>query len=477
MRRTALLWAGVGLLSLGGAGLVVADDPAPAAPAPAPQSAEATRIARLVEDLGAADFRIREAATQALIELGPKARTALEQAAKSDSPAVRFRADQILQRLGGDATEKPLDDGTPAQKPGARGDPSPLGPRFFSDGDFEKLRQDMERRFAEIQRELEKEGLGAMNGLPGGWQDLFAGARARRATDLRVKVDGGDVWAELWEGPHGAKIQFTEKAEPANVTTFSGKTIAAILEGNPKLKDWPGAGELLQKYEVEKKARAEKLAADEAARAERQKAWRARAGLGMPGAASGLGRSIVTEMTDGHVKVTVTETDESGKTTTKTYEGTDMESLRRDNPELKDVLGGVQIHIGRGGGSTLRVEPVPMPKGPKPLGEADDGDDDGPDVQKAAPETGPFGLGLTPVHDLLRGHLGLEAGKGALVVAVREGSDAAKLGLQLNDVITAVNGAAVASLDTVGAALRGLAADAPLVVDVIRAGKPLQLKR
>jgi serine protease Do len=84
---------------------------------------------------------------------------------------------------------------------------------------------------------------------------------------------------------------------------------------------------------------------------------------------------------------------------------------------------------------------------------------------------------LVAVDARLRGHLGLEEGHGALVVAVRPESEAARLGLLADDVITAIDGSPVRSLDEVSAAIRGLAPGAALAVDVIRQGKPLTLSR
>src|SRR5436190_1756642 len=104
--RFALALAAAGLATFAGGRLLRADDPppapapapVPAKPTPAPTAAEEARIKQLIDNLGSEDFRIREAATKELIELGEKARGALTTASKSDVPEVRFRADQILRR-------------------------------------------------------------------------------------------------------------------------------------------------------------------------------------------------------------------------------------------------------------------------------------------------------------------------------------------------------------------------------------------
>ena len=76
MSRFAVATLVAGFVTFGGVRFLHADDPAPA-----PLSdAEASRIKQLVENLGSDDFRLREAATKALIEMGEKARAAITQA-------------------------------------------------------------------------------------------------------------------------------------------------------------------------------------------------------------------------------------------------------------------------------------------------------------------------------------------------------------------------------------------------------------
>ncbi|MBL9086210.1 MAG: PDZ domain-containing protein, partial [Planctomycetia bacterium] len=114
--------------------------------------------------------------------------------------------------------------------------------------------------------------------------------------------------------------------------------------------------------------------------------------------------------------------------------------------------------------------------GPRPLVE-DDGDDETMELPRATPQTGPFGLALGDVDDDLRGHLGLAEGDGALVLVVRDGSDAAKLGLQAKDVIVRVNDTVVKALADVGTAVRAVPDGGALTIEVLRAGKPVTLKR
>ncbi|MCC7138798.1 MAG: PDZ domain-containing protein [Planctomycetes bacterium] len=471
---------------------------------PAVSAEESAQIDRLVEDLGSADFRVREAATKALAEKGAKARGALEKGAKSDNPAVRFRADQLLQALDGARTEKPLDDGT-ADAPPHRADPGVDGAeralekmrremetwqkeleRRWGDGSFEErskaLQREMEQALEAARRRFGASGGTSPFGPPNGpfgpdttlrLLEPWMGARGvigRRET--LAKVDGGDAWVEVAEGPRGARIVVTSKADASDVVTFSGKTVDAIVAAQPKVREWPGVPAALEAFAKEKARRAE-----EAQAAQR----RARAATpGAPGVVSG--RTVKIEHADGRVRVEVSETGPDGKPVTKTYEGTDLEALKQQHPELRDALGGFQIHLGgpgaRWGGTVFGVGPTPpSPQGEQPLTDDEGDGDEAAPLPGAVATTGPFGLGLAAVEPALRKHLGLEEGAGAHVLAVRDGSDASKLGLRVDDVIVKVNETTVKRLEDVGATIRGLAADAPLVVEVLREGKPLTLRR
>jgi RNA polymerase sigma factor (sigma-70 family) len=74
----------------------------PATPAPRPPEDPA---AKLVQQLGSADFARREAAHEALRKLGPKAEPALKAALKSDDPEVRTRAVTLLSEIRKDALD------------------------------------------------------------------------------------------------------------------------------------------------------------------------------------------------------------------------------------------------------------------------------------------------------------------------------------------------------------------------------------
>jgi serine protease Do len=70
------------------------------------------------------------------------------------------------------------------------------------------------------------------------------------------------------------------------------------------------------------------------------------------------------------------------------------------------------------------------------------------DPLAAAPRhEGPLGLGLTPLTPVLRSYLGTSAETGLLVTAVAPGSPAQSIGLEEGDVIMAINGERVRSVD------------------------------
>ncbi len=461
MTRTtlALLWTG--LVLGGGTTVLFAGDP----PASSP-----TEIAQRVEDLGSADFRVREAAWKTLVGLGEKARPALEAALKSENASVRFRSEQLIARLNGGVEERPLDDGSPAPvrpTPGGRAGQgggqglAPWGPipggqggRFFTEEDFERLMRESQERMRKLEEEMRSQ---FGNAGPAFGPQFFPGGRARLrdfagrgSSDLRVQVDGG----ELRESSRGVRLQLTETAaNGVSVSTvYEGKSLDAVFEAYPDVKARPVVVALL-----------EKKVAEDAARAEREKAANA------PGAQNGFrstNKTVIVTSEDGRTTVTITESGPDGKPVTKTYEGADMESIKRDHPEVGQSLGGgIRIQIGPGG--------MTFGGGSKPL-ELLPEDEFGADEPARA--TGPFGLGLTAVDDALRQHLSLEVGKGAVVAAVREGSHADTIGLKTDDVIVAVNGTTVTGADKVGELVRA-AKEGELSIDVLRAGKPLTLRR
>jgi serine protease Do len=80
-----------------------------------------------------------------------------------------------------------------------------------------------------------------------------------------------------------------------------------------------------------------------------------------------------------------------------------------------------------------------------------------PDPLAAAPESpAPLGLRLTPLTPVLRSYLGVRAERGLLVTGVASGSPAQNIGLQHGDVLLAVDGERVATVEEAAALLREL---------------------
>ena len=482
MKNLALVLAGVGLIAFGGVRLVCADDPAPQGPAaPTLTAEEQTRVRHLIDDLGSDDFRIREAATKALTEFGEKARAALVEAQKNDNAEVRFRAEQLVRRLDGRNRNRRLDaPDAPGGAPGGAGQP-PAGPGGGWWGPFGGNGQDESRLGEEIRRRM-KEWEEEMNGLLGQGRGLWPQLGMGRA--LRLAVDG----TEYVERGGKATLTIVEKDADGKATAkhaYEGKDLDDILAKNPELKDKPGVASLVEQVKKAHEARGKMPGLF--------------GGL-VPGQGPGFSYSTQTngvqvEQTPGHVKVTITENGADGKPETKTYEGTDLEALKAEHPELKDKLGGIRlkVHVGpMGPGSGFGFGDSPFGKD-SPLGDdwtklpelkgLLEGDDEGSetgemgDAGSLGPKTGPFGLQLGLVDEALRAQTGLEAGSGVLVRLVRPDSPAAKMGLQAFDVITAINGARVGTSEHVRNLIRDVKPDAALSIDVLRGGKATTLKR
>src|SRR5262245_32695909 len=56
-------------------------------------------IARAIEELGSSQFEVRQGATELLWRAGAAAETPLQQAAKSNDPEIRARANALLNKL------------------------------------------------------------------------------------------------------------------------------------------------------------------------------------------------------------------------------------------------------------------------------------------------------------------------------------------------------------------------------------------
>ncbi len=436
----------------------LADDPAPLT------ETEQARVKQLIENLGSDDFLIREGASKSLLtEFGARAKPALTAALKHESPEVRFRADQLIRRIDGQNRERPVDPdvGVPPAGglPPAPGQPPAGWHRWLQGDDAQKWAEEMEKRFREIERRMQEE-MGRAFG-PERFRLPLVGSVGNLLRQRHFVAEGAQLDLNL---RGGAKLTLTEAGPDGQkvTTTYEGKSLDDILATHPDLKGHPGVASIINQVDQVAKAKeAEKKAAEDAAKR--------RGALGFGGGFTfqSRGQGVQIESTPGHVKVTVTETGPDGQETTKTYEGTDLESLKKEHPELADKVGGIQFHFG---GGAFPSPPWWGDHGPD--GQEDEGLEPAP-----SDETGPFGLQIGAVEEVLRTHLGLDKDAGALVRVVRPKSQADELGLKPLDVITAVNGKSVTSPDVAVDALRSVVKGTALSVDVIRSGKPLTLTR
>lgn len=89
---------------------------------------------------------------------------------------------------------------------------------------------------------------------------------------------------------------------------------------------------------------------------------------------------------------------------------------------------------------------------------------------------GYLGVELTPLSPELRAHFGVPEDRGVLVARVREDSPAERSGVQVGDVVTALEGEAVESPWDLGVAVRRHEAGEDVVLEVWRDGRPLDFQ-
>jgi hypothetical protein len=404
-----------------------------------PAASQAATIQRLVEDLGNDDFRTRENASKRLAAFGPQARPALEKAAReSSSPEVRWRAEQLLRRLEGSDQEKPLgvpDSPSGPARPGAAPKAGPTPAPGVTDP-FERMR----RLFAKL-----NQGSGM-----GGIGDLFGMGR--------VEAPGLALERQL-DGQVRLRVQRKRDDGSEYEEVFTGHSLKDILARNPSLATHPGMAELKRRV-------AERSWPGLDVFREQLKKFGA-------GAPNGSGFSFstsqgveVTQDANG-ATVKIHGRDKDGKETVKTYKGKSLDEIKKAHPELADKIGGLSLHLQPPeifwpGSRARPLEPLQPPTTPRaatPRGQAH------------------FGLVLASVPEALASQLELPAGRGALVANVLPGSQAEAFGLQRFDVIVKVNDQDVTHDEAVAQLRKIGAQNAPVKLDLIRHGRPVQLSR
>lgn len=99
--------------------------------------------------------------------------------------------------------------------------------------------------------------------------------------------------------------------------------------------------------------------------------------------------------------------------------------------------------------------------------DCDDGDDC-PQIIHLGHQGGYLGVELTRLSPELRAHFGAAEDAGVLISTVTAESPAARAGLRVGDVITAIDGEPVRSTGQLSRLIRGKAAEAPVDIEVIR---------
>lgn len=423
------------LLILTPALIALAEDEAPAV-------VDTARIDKLIQDLGADEFPIRERASRALIAMGEPARRALRDAMKnSENMETRWRAEQILKRLD-QRGARPL---APA--------PSPLPPAEGDEGELPQALPEPGTRLAELERRFQemRRGLGLNDGRFGSG---FPGRGQRRKT---LEAEGLALEIDTFGMHPNLTLRVTEAGKPP--MTYRGRSLEAILTRNPQLADHPGMKDLIRSWVDFKRRNPAIFAFDDLF------------GRGLGGGSggritiAGMGQGISIRSDANGTTVEVTETDENGELVKKTYTGKDLEAIKEAHPELKEKLGGFALQFGG------RTQVFPGRLGRRPPAAR-------PPVITPPAKGEAFGVQVSQPDAVLASQLKLVQNQALLVASVVPGSQAESMGLHLYDIIVAINDQTVPNTG-VGIELlrRAAQTNAPLSLDVIRHGERMRLTR
>ena len=446
MRRTTLVATPLLVALVAFVALVATAVPLRADEESEPKAPSAPEINRLIGQLGASDFAVREKASRDLLAIGEPAREALERTMKqSDNMEARWRAEQILRRLDREG-ERPMGPGNrPAPAPVPPGPPPEGTPS--PDEDLGGLTPG--RGWAEMERRLEelmRRGLGA----PMPFADR---STILEAPGLRLEVTALGLFAT---------VELRVENYPG---LFLGRSLEDLLVRHPELEKHESMAQLRERWDAYKKEHPQLFPFENTP-------FGPGPGRGQSGFSISIGGSGVeyTQTPEG-VKVKIRDRDADGNVTEREYEGESLDEIRRQHPEIAERLQGFStITIGpqifRGGGLGRRL-PVPLAEEPPVVTPSE------PAAQRA-----PFGVQVAPVEPVLAVQLGLEAGHGILVVDVIQGSLAEKMGVLRYDVIVGVDGNPVTDYAKGVETLRaGGTSNAIQALEVIRRGKRVPLTR
>ncbi|MEZ6197468.1 MAG: PDZ domain-containing protein [Planctomycetota bacterium] len=206
-------------------------------------------------------------------------------------------------------------------------------------------------------------------------------------------------------------------------------------------------------------------------------AGRLRAIPGAPGESNGVS---IQAGPDG-VKVEITETDDNGRTETKTYEADSIEAFRTEHPELAEKYGIGEMKFGSGlapfedlnGFGDLRERMEEMRRRFQgDFGSGFDAFGGRPLAPRAAPPAAPgrerLGVLVRPVDPARLEALNLAAGEGLVIENVEPGTLAARLGLRPGDTLLRINGETIRGAATIATALGAATDRDPITLEVER---------
>ncbi len=409
---------------------------APPKPAAGPEASKA-EIDTLIRDLGSADFETRERASRRLLEIGDPAKRALQKA-MDDAPQMeaRWRAEQILRRLAREG-EQSMDSDAPPAAPGSAPSHDPVPP--WSSGGSESLEQRLERLFRHLNEHLGADPFGPLE------------------HNEKLEAPGLSLDVNVFGMISRVTLEVKDLANPtAAPATYQGRTLEEILARNPDLAKAAGMAELQKKWQTWKDANPALFPFEPFFGRDGQR--------GMSVHVSRGGRRVEIKQDADGVTANITEPDENGRPQTKTYHSTSIEALKKEHPELDEVLGGIdfQLHFGpQVFRDDLRGGIVPRLRS-----------------RFGTVERGAFGARLEAVGPVLASQLRLEEGQGALVSRLQPGSPAEALGLELYDIVMRVNGDPVSNVATFSSRLDQLATSGESIeLEVIRRGEKTTLRR
>jgi hypothetical protein len=189
---------------------------------------------------------------------------------------------------------------------------------------------------------------------------------------------------------------------------------------------------------------------------------------------------------DGAVRVEIQERAEDGSTSNKVYEAPSLREFQEQYPGVlrQGGIGGLGFGMapwtgadpfsGRFGPMVRGFDPRDATRQVVPFGRAPTPPDAPRATDAAPPADRRLGVLVKDVPEAVREYLELPAGEGLMVESVEPGTLAQRLGLAAGDIVVAIGAHRVGSPADVAAALGGIAAGDPVVVEFVRRGRTEQ---